>query len=217
MIVGEKNTKTHKLKTTFYLIANILISHNVSAYTLSTFIGTRAPLLRGINSAGRSVLRMEDFGILRNTGLGFDDIWGGESVISERILERELNSYGIRYRMNRTVKECKDVENIDLMKIGPFGLKLHGVVSIWEAFGFTATSNNEARQKCKKEAQENAANDPTGIRAKYLGKYGYPRLVGTNGIFYADQLSSDSEPMGGFGMGKSGVIWPVPDVIHKDK
>jgi len=39
-----------------------------------------------------------------------------------------------------------------------------------------------------------------------LTKYGYPRLVGTKGIFYADQLSSDKEPMGGFGMGKSGVI-----------
>jgi len=37
---------------------------------------------------------------------------------------------------------------------------------------------------------------------RYLAKYGYPRLVGTKGIFYADQLSTDKQPMGGFGMGK---------------
>merc|ERR1712032_1551111 len=50
------------------------------------------------------------------------------------------------------------------------------------------------------------------IRGKWLDKYGYPRLVGSGGIFYADQLSTDKEPMGGFNMGKSGSIWPVPKV-----
>ena len=201
-------------------ITYILIfpSQSVCAYTASSFLGSRAPLIAGINAAGRSILRMEDFGFLRNTGIGFDDIWGGNPVISERTLEKELNNYGLRFRMNRTEKECDEIGNLGVdINIGPLCLKSPRVASIWEAFGFTATSNNKARQKCKLEAQANAAKDPTGARAKYLGKYGYPRLVGTNGIFYADQLSSDSEPMGGFGMGKSGVIWPVPDIVRGQK
>ena len=53
------------------------------------------------------------------------------------------------------------------------------------------------------------------IRAEWLKKYGYPRLVGSGGIFYADQLSTDKVPMGGFNMGKSGEIWPTPDVVKK--
>lgn len=66
---------------------------------------------------------------------------------------------------------------------------LQGVTSIWEALGFTATSNNEARQQAKMEAAAQAAVDKEGKRMKYLAKYGYPRLVGTSGIFYADQVS----------------------------
>merc|ERR1719421_2780848 len=52
-------------------------------------------------------------------------------------------------------------------------------------------------------------------RKEWLDKYGYPRLVGTGGIFYSDQLSSDAEPSGGFNMGKSGSIWPVPKVVKE--
>ena len=91
------------------------------------------------------------------------------------------------------------------------------VDSIWEAMGFTATSNNPARQALKLEAKAQAADvggKYSEERTKYLAKYGYPRLVGTKGIFYADQLSSDKEPMGGFGMYKSGVMWPVPRVVE---
>ena len=29
------------------------------------------------------------------------------------------------------------------------------------------------------------------------------------------QLSTDKKPMGGFGMGKSGVMWPVPEVVER--
>ena len=69
----------------------------------------------------------------------------------------------------------------------------------------------EARQAKKGVKNGEGAS----LRAKWLEKYGYPRLVGTKGIFYADQLSSDKEPMGGFGMGKSGVMWPVPEVVEE--
>jgi len=73
------------------------------------------------------------------------------------------------------------------------------------------------------EAVEKARNAKSGVlngegatlRKKWLEKYGYPRLVGSGGIFYADQLSTDKEPMGGFNMGKSGVMFPVPEVVER--
>merc|ERR1711904_656432 len=86
-------------------------------------------------------------------------------------------------------------------------------MGIWEAIGFTATSNNEARQAEKKRAVEKCKTSKSGVdenqtmfgpggggaeqRKEWLDKYGYPRLVGTGGIFYSDQLSSDAEPWDG--------------------
>jgi len=174
-------------------------------------------------------MKMEDFGLFKNTGLGFDDLWDGNDVISEVGIENELNKNGLRYRMNRTPDECAEVGNLlDLPGIEinvPFVGKTYfgppKVANIWEALGFTATSNNEARQQEKMKAIEKAREAKKGvkggpgaeIRKGWLDKYGYPRLVGSGGIFYADQLSTDSEPMGGFNMGKSGQIWPVPEVV----
>lgn len=122
------------------------------------------------------------------------------------------------------VTPCGQTTHLQVGALGPdielpggFTLKSPRVASIWEALGFTATSNNEARQAEKIKAAENAAKKNNQERAKYLGKYGYPRLVGTGGIFYSDQLSTDKTPAtngGGFGMGKSGRMWPVPDVVE---
>ncbi|GMH84127.1 hypothetical protein TrST_g12284 [Triparma strigata] len=172
----------------------------------------------------------EDFGLFKGTSLGFDDIWGDNEVISEVGIEKRQSEKGLRYRMNRSLSEADEVG-----RLGSFGLTLNlpligetfigppKVASIWEALGFTATSNNAARQKAKMEAVEKARSATKGVkggegstlRAKWLQKYGYPRLVGSGGIFYADQLSTDSEPMGGFNMGKSGVMFPVPEVVEK--
>ena len=202
-----------------FLIIALIFSKNVFSYTTTSFMWSQTSLktkriCNGRKSNGHSTLKMEDFGIMKNTGIGFEDLWGNNPVISERALEKELNKEGLRYRMNRTEKECEEVGSlVQDIKIGPIVLKSPRVTTLWEAMGFTATSNNIARQKCKLEAREKAKEDPRGLRAKHLGKYGYPRLVGTNGIFYADQLSSDVEPMDGFGMGKSGVIWSVSDNV----
>lgn len=133
--------------------------------------------------------------------------------------------------MNRTPKEADEVGpllnlpgfTVNLPLIGETFLGPPKVASIWEALGFTATSNNEARQKEKMRAVEAARVSKKGvlggpgsvIRSEWLKKYGYPRLVGSGGIFYADQLSTDKEPMGGFNMGKSGEIWPAPDVVRQ--
>jgi hypothetical protein len=172
-----------------------------------------------------------DFGLFSGTKLGFEDSWLGEECISEVGLEKRLNKDGLRYKMNRTEKEADEVGRlydlpgftINLPLIGETYLGPPKVASIWEALGFTATSNNDARQAEKIKAVEKARTSKKGvlngpgaeIRAKWLEEYGYPRLVGSGGIFYADQLSTDKEPMGGFNMGKSGNIWPVPDSVAK--
>ena len=167
-----------------------------------------------------------DFGLFKGTKFDFGGEWEGVEAISEVGLEKRLSSEGLRYRMNRTLKEADDVGpmydlpgfTVNLPLIGETYLGPPKVANIWEGLGFTATSNNDARQKVKLEAIEKARNSKKGvlngpgkeIRAEWLEKYGYPRLVGSGGIFYADQLSTDKEPMGGFNMGKSGSIWPVP-------
>jgi len=174
-------------------------------------------------------MKMEDFGLFKGTGIGFEDLWGGNEVISEVGVEKSLNKAGLRYRLNKTKKEADEVGTlfnlpgltVNLPLLGEVYLGPPKVESIWEAIGFTATSNNAARQQMKKQAIENAKVSKKGvlggpgavIRKKWLDKYGYPRLVGSGGIFYADQLSTDEEPMGGFNMGKSGQIWPVPNVV----
>lgn len=174
---------------------------------------------------------MEDFGLLKGGGLGFDDLWSGDASISEVGLEKELNKNGLRYKMNRTEKEASEVGNlmglpgfeIDVPFVGKTYFGPPKVASIWEALGFTATSNNEARQQEKMKAVEKAKTAKKGVlngpgaalRSKWLDKYGYPRLVGSGGIFYADQLSTDKEAMGGFNMGKSGKIWPIPENVEK--
>jgi hypothetical protein len=176
-------------------------------------------------------IKMEDFGFLKGSGIGFEDCWDGQEVISEVGLEKALNKEGLRYKMNKTPEEAAQYEpllglpgfTVNLPLIGETYLGPPRVESIWEAIGFTATSNNEARQAEKMKAIEKARGATTGvkggegatIRSKWLEKYGYPRLVGSGGIFYADQLSTDKEAMGGFNMGKSGSIWPVPKNIAK--
>jgi len=176
-------------------------------------------------------LKMEDFGLFKGTRIGFDDLWGDSEAISEVLMEKRLNKDGIRFRMNRTEKEAEEIGplnnlpgiTLNLPIIGETYIGPPKVESIWEAWGFTATSNNEARQKEKAKAVEKARTSSKGVlngpgaelRGKWLDKYGYPRLVGTGGIFYADQLSTDKKPSGGFNMGKSGSIWPVPEVVKE--
>jgi len=175
-------------------------------------------------------IKMEDFGLFKGSkSLDYSAFWKDQEVISEVGLEKRLNQDGLRYKMNRTDKEAEEVGNlfglpgfeVELPIIGKTYLGPPKVASIFEAFGFTATSNNAARQEEKMKAIANAKVAKKGVkggegatvRGKWLKKYGYPRLVGSGGIFYADQLSTDVKPMGGFNMGKSGQIWPVPKIV----
>jgi len=211
----------------------LLAVGSASAYTVPSrnslrSMGTKSIPATSSRKVGAS-MKMEDFGFLKNSGIGFGDLWDGNEVISEVGIEKTLNKDGLRYRLNRTKDEADAVGTmydlpgftVNLPVIGETYLGPPKVESIWEAIGFTATSNNEARQQEKLKAIAKAREAKTGvkggagaeIRKAWLDKYGYPRLVGSGGIFYADQLSTDKEPMGGFNMGKSGQIWPVPDVV----
>merc|ERR1740124_1713360 len=100
---------------------------------------------------------MEDFNLFKGTGIGFEDLWDGNDVISEVGLEKSLNKEGLRYRLNKTKEEADAVGNmydlpgmtVNLPIIGETYIGPPKVESIWEALGFTATSNNEARQREK--------------------------------------------------------------------
>lgn len=220
-------------------LACALLAGNAAAY--SSFTAKRNPISNlgqpksvTATPARRNVgssIKMEDFGLLKGTSFSFDALWGDNESISEVGLEKNLNKEGLRYKMNRTEKEADEVGRlmdlpgfeVSLPLIGKTYLGPPKVASIWEALGFTATSNNEARQAVKLQAIEKARTATKGvkggagaeIRSKWLDKYGYPRLVGSGGIFYADQLSTDKQPMGGFNMGKSGRMWPIPEIVEK--
>ena len=214
--------------------AIVLAASGASAYSVSRStirqLGQKNVAAQSTRRVGSS-MKMEDFGLFKNTGIGFEDIWDGQEVISEVGLENRLNEDGLRYRLNRTQKEADEVGRlaglpgitVNLPLIGETYLGPPKVASVWEALGFTATSNNEARQAEKIKAIEKARDATKGvkggkgkeIRSEWLDKYGYPRLVGSGGIFYADQLSTDKQPMGGFNMGKSGRMWPVPEVVEQ--
>lgn len=203
----------------------------VSKSTAISRIGQRQNLVCSTTRKVNASIKMEDFGFFKGSKLSFDDTWEGDASISEVGLEKMLNKDGLRYKMNRTEKEGAEVGNlfglpgfeVDVPFVGKTYFGPPKVASLWEAIGFTATSNNEARQAEKMKAIEKVKTAKSGvkggpgqeIRAKWLEKYGYPRLVGSGGIFYADQLSTDKEAMGGFNMGKSGRIWPIPDNVEK--
>merc|ERR1712194_211446 len=157
----------------------------------------------------------EDFGLMKDSKIGFDALWGGEECICETALEKRLNKDGLRFRMNRTPEECDEVGRLfgqegvrlNLPIIGETVLAPPKVASIWEALGFTATSNNAARQAEKKRAVQKCMTAKEGVSENQT-------MFGPGGGG-ADQLSSDTSPSGGFNMGKSGEVWPCPDIVRE--
>ena len=92
--------------------AIVLAASGASAYSVnrSTIrqLGQKNVAAQSTRRVGSS-MKMEDFGLFKNTGLGFEDIWDGQEVISEVGLENRLNQDGLRYRLNRTQKEADEV------------------------------------------------------------------------------------------------------------
>ena len=164
---------------------------------------------------------MEDFGLLKGTQFDFGKEWTkkGESgpgsledCLTEATMETYMNKNGLRYKMNKTDKEREGLKlfggllpevkftvpglNVDVNIVAP------QVESIWEAFGFTATSNNAARvaEKDKAVAKEkaNAEGKYKALLDFWKDKYGYVKYY-PGSWFYYDQLSTDDEtiPTGG--------------------
>merc|ERR1712154_637313 len=136
-------------------------------------MGTKSIPTTSSRRVGAS-MKMEDFGFLKNSGIGFGDLWDGNEVISEVGIEKSLNKDGLRYRLNRTQQEADEVGrlmdlpgfNVNLPLIGETYLGPPKVASIWEALGFTATSNNEARQQEKLKAIAKAREAKVGVKGK---------------------------------------------------
>ena len=118
-------------------------------------------------------LKMEDFGLLKGTVFDYGREWTKsgmteqqkgslEDCMSEATMEKYMNDNGLRFKMNKTAKEREGLKlfggllpefevnipilNVDLKVAAP------EVESIWEAIGFTATSNNAARVAEKQKA-----------------------------------------------------------------
>uniref|UniRef100_A0A7S0TD37 Uncharacterized protein n=1 Tax=Chrysocystis fragilis TaxID=1411660 RepID=A0A7S0TD37_9STRA len=162
-------------------------------------------------------IAMEDFGLLKGTPFDFGKEWKGEDCISETKLETYMNSKGLRYKMNKTEKERAGAKLFDFPEVNFVipGLNVQVKIgapeydTIWEALGFTATSNNAARQNEKRKAikkEKEAEEKYKDVLSFWKDKYGYSKYVpGT--WFYADQLSTDEDDlraMSGFRMRKGG-------------
>merc|ERR1712078_576373 len=139
-------------------------------------------------------LKMEDFGLLKGTVFDYGREWTKsgmteqqkgslEDCMSEATMEKYMNDNGLRFKMNKTAKEREGLKlfggllpefevnipilNVDLKVAAP------EVESIWEAIGFTATSNNAARVAEKQKAvakdrrtpRSSATSSPTGRRS----------------------------------------------------
>ena len=164
-------------------------------------------------------LKMEDFGLLKGTPFDFGREWTKdgmteqqkgsiEECMSEATMEKYMNDNGLRFKMNKTAKEREGLKlfggllpefevnipilNVDLKVAAP------EVESIWEAIGFTATSNNAARvaEKQKAVQKEAASNQKyADILAYWKEKYGYSKYY-PGSWFYYDQLSTDPDENG---------------------
>jgi len=164
-------------------------------------------------------LKMEDFGLLKGTPFDFGREWTKdgmteqqkgsiEECMSEATMEKYMNDNGLRFKMNKTAKEREGLKlfggllpefeinvpflNVDLKVAAP------EVESIWEAIGFTATSNNAARVAEKQKAvQKEAASNAkyADILGYWKEKYGYSKYV-PGSWFYYDQLSTDPDEAG---------------------
>ena len=164
-------------------------------------------------------LKMEDFGLLKGTPFDFGREWTKEGMteqqkgsieecMSEATMEKYMNDNGLRFKMNKTAKEREGLKlfggllpefeinvpfiNVDLKVAAP------EVESIWEAIGFTATSNNAARVAEKQKAvQKEAASNAkyADILGYWKEKYGYSKYV-PGSWFYYDQLSTDPDEAG---------------------
>lgn len=186
----------------------------------TALVARRSPLaVPRRNFVAKNRIAMEDFGFMKGTVFSFKDEWGKEDCISEVKVEKYMNEQGLRFKMNKTAKERENLKlgggvfpefsfTIPLLNVD-VNIAPPQTESIWEAFGFTATSNNAARQEEKKKAikkEEEAYSKYGDLVSYWKEKYGYTKYV-PGSWFYADQLTTDDEELrstSGFRMRKGG-------------
>merc|ERR1719486_1277409 len=168
-------------------------------------------------TASSSRIAMEDFGLLKGTVFDFGREWTKdgmtedqkgsiEDCMSEATMETYMNKNGLRYKMNKTDKEREDLKlfggllpeisfNVPGLNVD-VNVKAPQVESIWEAMGFTATSNNarrvEEKMKAVEKEKKNAEGKYKDIVDYWKEKYGYTKYY-PGSWFYYDQLSTDPE------------------------
>jgi len=172
------------------------------------------------SSERRRVVVYEDFGLLKNTPFDYGKEWskegagpGGaganiEDCLTEATMETYMNKNGLRYKMNKTAEEREGLKlfggllpeirfNVPFLNVD-VNIAAPEVESIWEAIGFTATSNNARRveEKQKAVAKEAANAEKWGTILQYWKeKYGYSKYY-PGSWFYYDQLSTDPDENG---------------------
>merc|ERR1719506_2216511 len=143
------------------MAALVCLALGASALTTSR---SRLPSAPSRTVSGR--IGMEDFGLLKGTPFDFGKEWTKddgsnkiEDCLTEATMETYMNKNGLRYKMNKTDKERAGLKlfggllpevsfnvpglNVDVnIKAPEVDIKAPEVESIWEAIGFTATSNN---------------------------------------------------------------------------
>jgi hypothetical protein len=172
------------------------------------------------SSERRRVVVYEDFGLLKGTPFDYGKEWskegagpGGagtniEDCLTEATMETYMNKNGLRYKMNKTAEEREGLKlfggllpeikfNVPFLNVD-VNIAAPQVESIWEAIGFTATSNNARRveEKQKAVAKEKANAEKWGTILQYWKeKYGYSKYY-PGSWFYYDQLSTDPDENG---------------------
>ena len=195
-----------------------LITTNTVGATALTTSSNRLPSAPRRTPTTAS-LKMEDFGLLKGTPFDFGREWTKdgmteqqkgsiEECMSEATMEKYMNDNGLRFKMNKTAKEREGLKlfggllpefeiNVPFLNVDLKVAALE-VESIWEAIGFTATSNNAARVAEKQKAvQKEAASNAkyADILGYWKEKYGYSKYV-PGSWFYYDQLSTDPDEAG---------------------
>ncbi|KAK1746987.1 hypothetical protein QTG54_002331 [Skeletonema marinoi] len=89
-------------------------AYSVNRSTLRSLGQKNVAARSNVRNIRSNDIKMEDFGFLKGSGIGFEDAWSGadasDACISEVGLERALNADGLRYKMNKTKDEASQCE-----------------------------------------------------------------------------------------------------------
>merc|ERR1719263_1066837 len=168
------------------MAALVCLALGASALTTSR---SRLPSAPSRTVSGR--IGMEDFGLLKGTPFDFGKEWTKDDGSNKTDKERA----GLKLFGGLLPEVSFNVPGLNV----DVNIKAPEVESIWEAIGFTATSNNARRVEEKMAAVAKEKNNAQGKYKDLLDywkdKYGYAKYY-PGSWFYYDQLSTDPEESG---------------------